>query len=170
MSYAPDEIAPTGERGSCLDISLQPVASFIHTSDSREISFTKAVLMIRNVCDFELVNVDPHATLGQEGGTVQDVTSSLSQPAYSSLPPGRTASWDVYDLLIPAHPGSASKIHMFGYRAVLNWMFDLAAWVEYRPSGSSVVVRTPVSRWALRWSIANPTSGEVGLTIEDLKG
>jgi hypothetical protein len=170
MPDTPDDSATTGERDSCLDISLQPVASFMHASDGREIPFTKAMLMIRNVCDSEVVNVEPHATLGQEGGTVQDVTSSLSQPAYSSLPPGRTASWDVYDLLIPAHPGSASKIHMFGYRAALNWRFDLVAWVEYRPSNSSVVVRTPVSRWALRWSISNPTTGEVELKIEDLKG
>ena len=170
MPDTPDESSTTGERNNCLDISLQPVAAYIHGSDGREIPFTKAMLTIRNVCDSEVVNVEPHATLGQEGGTVQDVTTSLSQPAHSSIAPGRTASWDVYDLLIPAHPGSASKIHMFGYRAALNWRFDLSAWAEYRPSGSSVAIQTPVLRWALRWSIANPATGEVKLTIEDLKG
>ena len=164
------EKAAKADRDSYLDISLQPEASHIRTTDGKEISFSRAVLTIRNAGDSELVNVEPHATLGQEGGTVQDVTSSFSQLSYSSIPPGGTASWDVYDLLIPAHPGVASKIHMFGYRAALNWRFELAAWAEYQPSGSSVPIQTPVSRWALRWSVANPATGEVELTIEDLKG
>jgi hypothetical protein len=164
------ESATTGESKSCLDILLQSVASHIRASDGREIPFTRAILTIRNICDSEVVDVDPHATLGQEGGTVQDVTSSFSQSAHSSIPAGGAASWDVYDLLIPAHPGTASKIHMFGYRAALNWRFELAAWVEYRPSGSSMAVQTPVSRWAFRWSVENPSTGEVELTIEDLKG
>jgi hypothetical protein len=168
MPDTPGESVTTGERNSCLDISLQSVASHIRASDGREIPFTRAVLTIRNRCDSEVVDVDPHATLGQEGGTVQDVSSSFSQAAHSSIPPGGAADWDVYDLLIPAHPGTASKIHMFGYRAALNWRFELAAWALYRPSGSSTAVQTPVSRWALRWSVANAETKEVELTIEDL--
>jgi hypothetical protein len=170
MPDTPGESATTRESKNCLDISLQSAASHIRASDGREVPFTRAVLTIRNVCDSEVVDVVPHATLGQEGGTVQDVSSSFSQSAHSSIPPGGAADWDVYDLLIPAHPGTASKIHMFGYRAALNWMFELAAWAEYRPSGSSTAVQTLVSRWALRWSVADPATGEVGLTIEDLKG
>lgn len=170
MPDTPDESAATGERNSCLDISLQSVVSHIRASDGREIPFTKAVLTIRNMCDSEVVDVLPHATLGQEGGTVQDVSSSFSQASHSSIPRGGVAEWDVYDLLIPAHPGTASKIHMFGYRAALNWRFELAAWASYRPSGSSKAAQTPVSRWALRWSVDNPSTGEVHLTIEDLKG
>ncbi len=170
MPDTPGESATTGESKSCLDISLQSVASHIRASDGREIPFTRAILTIRNICDSEVVDVVPHATLGQEGGTVQDVTSSFSQSAHSSIPPGGAVDWDVYDLLIPAHPGTASKIHMFGYRAALNWRFELAAWAEYRPSGSSIAIQTPVSRWALRWSVANPETKEVELTIEDLKG
>lgn len=157
------------ENNRCLDISLQPSASFMKRSDGREIPFARAILTIRNICNFEAVDIAPHATLGQEGGTVQDVTGSLSQPDSASLSPGGSASWDVYDVLIPAHPGSASKIHMFGYRAVLNWRFELAAWAEYRPSGASTTVRTPVGRWALRWSISDSATGEVELSVEDLK-
>ena len=169
MPDTPGESVTTGESNSCLAISLKSVASHIRASDGRDIPFARAVLTIRNICDSEVVDVVPHATLGQEGGTVQDVTSSFSQSAHSSIPPGGAADWDVYDLLIPAHPGTASKIHMFGYRAALNWRFELAAWAEYRPSGSSIAIQTPVSRWALRWSVADPANGEVELTIEDLK-
>jgi len=170
MTNTPGEGATTGERDSCLDISLQSVASHIRASDGREIPFARAVLTMRNICDSEVVDVLPHATLGQEGGTVQDVTSSFSQSTHSSISPGGASDWDVYDLLIPAHPGTASKIHMFGYRAALNWRFELAAWAEYRPSGSSIAIQTPVSRWAFRWSVANPATADVELTIEDLKG
>ncbi len=159
-----------GDRNSCLDISLQSVASHIRAIDGRELPFTRAVLTIRNICDCEVVDVVPHATLGQEGGTVQDVSSSLLQSALSSILPNGVAEWDVYDLLIPAHQGAASKIHMFGYRAALNWRFELTMWASYRRSGSSIALQTPVSRWALRWSVESPATGEVGLSIEDLNG
>jgi hypothetical protein len=170
MPDTPNNSVLADERNSCLDISLQSVASHIRASDGKEIPFARAILTIRNICDSGVVDVVPHATLGQEGGTVQDVSSSFSQSAHSTIPPGGTADWDVYDLLIPAHPGTASKIHMFGYRAALNWRFELTAWAEYRASGSSIAVQTPVSRWAVRWSVANPETKEVELSIEDLKG
>ena len=109
MTDTPEGSAATGGRDPCLDISLQPVASHLRASDGREIPFTRAILTIRNVCDAEVVDVVPHATLGQEGGTVQDVTSSLSPSAPASIPPGGTVSWDVYDLLLPAHPGTCQQ-------------------------------------------------------------
>jgi hypothetical protein len=170
MPDRPEDSTTNGEGDSCLDISLQAAASNIRASEGRDIPFARAVLVVRNVCDTEVGNIEPHATLGQEGGTVQDVTISFSQSTHSSIPAGGTASWDVYDLLLPAHPGTASKIHMFGYRAALNWRFDLAAWAEYRLPDSSIAVKTAVSRWTLRWSVANPATGEVELTIENLKG
>ena len=166
MPENPEEISAVGGKDSCLEISLQSVASHLQTSDGRSIPFTRAVLTIRNVCDAQVLNVVPHAALGQEGGTVQDVTGALSSLASASIPPGGKASWDVYDTLLPAHPGSGSKIHMFGYRAVLNWRFDLTAWAEYRPLVASASAQTPVSRWTLRWSVANPATGEVKLTTE----
>jgi hypothetical protein len=153
----------------CLELSLQPISSQLRASDGREIPFTRAMLTIRNVCEKKAVNLLPHATLGQEGGTIQDVTSSLSPSASGSIPPKGAVSWDVYDLLLPAHPGTASKIHMFGYRAALNWRFDLAAWVEYRSSDSPEPLKTPVVRWSLHWSVADPATGAVGLTIDEIK-
>jgi len=124
---------------------------------------------MRNVCDVDVSDVVLHATLGQEGGTVQDVTHALARPDAASIQPGDAVSWYVYDLLLPAHPGTASKVHMFGYRAVLNWRFDLAVWAEYRLSGSTGPEQTPVSRWALRWSVPDPATGAVVLAIEEGK-
>jgi hypothetical protein len=124
---------------------------------------------MRNACSAELVNIVPHATLGQEGGTVQDVSGAFPGKAVASIPPGGAVSWDVYDLLLPAHPGTASKVHMFGHRAALNWRFDLVAWAEYRRSADFPPVRTILSRWALRWSVPDPSTGAVALAIEEGK-
>jgi len=169
MAETAKERAATGGSNRCLNITLQSITSHLRTSDGRELPFARAILTLRNVCDKEAQGVVPHATLGQEGGTVQDVTSFLSHSAPSSIPAGGTVSWDVYDLLLPAHPGTSSKVHMFGYRAALNWRFDLAVWAQYRPTDSSEPSQTPVLRWSFRWSVADPATGAVGLTIEEIK-
>jgi len=166
MPENPEAIPAVSGGHRCLDIVLQPLASHLKSSDGRETPFTRAVLTVRNVCEEEVLSVLPHATLGHEAGTVQDVSGPLSVSESLSIPPGGTVSWDVYDTLLPAHPGSASKVHMFGYRAVLNWRFDLAAWAEYRTSALSAPARTPIYRWSLRWSVADPTTGNVELTIK----
>lgn len=149
----------------CIDISLQPLTSQLKASDGRTLVFTRAILAIRNACDQEVVSIHAHAALGQEGGTVQDVTDAFTRSVPASLSPGEMVTCDVYDTLLPAHPGTASKVHMFGYRAALNWLFDLSVWIEYRISGSSHA-RTPVSRWSLRWSLAEGDAGKVDLSIE----
>jgi hypothetical protein len=160
--------AAAGKNTVCLDISLHSADSKLKAVGGREIPFARAILAIRNACGTEAVSVLPHASLGQEGGTVQDVTASLSNAA-SSISPGESISWDVFDLLLPAHPGTASKVHMFGYRAVMNWKFELSVWAEYRTSASPGPLKTPVLRWRVRWSVADPASGAVGVTIEEIK-
>lgn len=166
MADTSEERVATGGRDGSIDISLQHVDSHIRASDGREIPFARAVLTIRNSFTAEAVDVILHATLGQEGGTVQDVTSALTQAAPPSIPPDGTVRCDVYDLLLPAHPGTASKVHMFGYRAAMNWRFDLAAWAEYRLPGSVKILQTPVSRWAFHWSVVDQATGAVDVTIE----
>ena len=169
MLNTSEKKAGLGDQERCLDISLQTVDSRIVASNGKEISFARAVVTVRNVCTAELIGMVPHATLGQEGGTVQDVSSAFPGKAGVSILPGGTVIWDVYDLLLPAHAGTASKVHMFGYRAVLNWRFDLAVWVEYRRSTGSPPVLTPVSRWTLRWSVPDASTGAVVLAIEEGK-
>jgi hypothetical protein len=168
MSAEPENSATTGDQRRCLGISVQAKASHLRASDGREIPFTRAILAVRNECEADIIDFSLHITLGQEGGTVQDVTHVLTAPP-ASLPPGGGVSWDVYDLLLPAHPGTASKVHMFGYRAALNWRFDLAVWAAFRRSDGSQHEQTPVSRWALRWHLADTVTGAVELAIEEEK-
>ncbi|MBI5075536.1 MAG: hypothetical protein HZB62_10295 [Nitrospirae bacterium] len=149
-------------------ISLQPEASQMPASGNREIPFERAILTIRNVSDVELTNVVLHATLGQEGGTIQDITDSLAHSVPASIPPLGIVRWDLYDLLLTAHPGAASKLHMFGYRAALNWRFDLACRAEYRLPDSAAPEQTPESRWTLRWIVPDASRGDVVLAIEEV--
>lgn len=149
-----------------LVISLQPEASQMPASGNREIPFERAILTIRNVSDAELADVVLRATLGQEGGTVQDISDSLARSVPASIPPLGSVRWDLYDLLLTAHPGAASKLHMFGYRAALNWRFDLVCRAEYRLPDSAAPEQTPESRWTLRWTVPDASRGDVVLEIE----
>jgi len=87
MLKSPDESTAPGGGGPCLVISLQSVASKILASDGRDIPFNRAILTINNVCSAEVIDLVPHASLGQEGGTVQDVTNALlARLQHRSLP------------------------------------------------------------------------------------
>jgi hypothetical protein len=58
---------------------------------------------------------------------------------------------------------------MFGYRAALNWRFDLVVWAEYSRSADAPPVLTSQSRWAFKWNVPDPATGTVVLTIEEGK-
>jgi len=153
---------------NCIALSFDRQDSTIRASDGKDVPFARAVLKIRNSCEHD-IEVVPHISLGQEGGTVQDVSSAVASQAALPVPAGGSVSFDVYDLLLPAHPGSASKVHMFGYRAVLNWRFELAASAEYRPKGAQGAAQVPGARWAFWWSVPDQSSRAVVLTIEEVK-
>lgn len=153
-----------------LEISLRAVPSRIGTSGGKEVPFKRGVLSLRNTGQTVVSGLVPHATLGQEGGSIQEVTETFSRSKTpESIKPGEAIEWDVYDQLLAAHPGAASKVHMFGYRAVLNWWFELVAWAEYRCPDVATSLQTPTTRWKMRWSLAKPPMDEVDLYIETVK-
>lgn len=149
-----------------LEISLHAVPSGIKVSGGKEIPFSRAMLSMRNSGNAAAFDIEPHATLGQEGGSVQDVSEGLIRgKTLQSIPPGGTLEWDIYDQLLPAHPGAASKVHMFGYRAVLNWWFDVTAWIKYRCPDVDASLQTPVFKWKLRWSLIRDPEDTIDLSI-----
>ena len=157
-------------QGCCLEISVRAVTSRIGTSGGKEVPFERGILSVRNTGQTAVSGLVLHATLGQEGGSVQDVSGAFSRSnTVESIQPGETVEWDVYEHLLPAHAGAASKVHMFGYRAVLNWWFELVVWAEYRCQDAATSLQTPVTRWKLRWSLAEPPMDEVDLSIEVVK-
>ena len=159
--------AAEGNTMGNLDFTLRAFPSTLRITGGREIPFARAILSLRNAGGVTAAGVVPHATLSEERGLVHDATEALKRATPSdSIPPGGELTWDVYDLLLAAHPGVASKVHLWGYKAALNWWIDFSAWAEYREEGADSPMRTDLFRWRLRWSPVEPTAERVELSIE----
>ena len=157
----------TKAQDSGLEFSLRAVPSELRVTGGREIPFRRAILSIYNNGSTALFRLVPHATLAQEGGSVQDITKALSQAMSSgSLPPRQAIEWDIYDLLLAAHPGVASKVHLWGYKAILNWWIYLTVWAEYYPSDDTTPIQTSIFKWKLRWITARSNLEEIDLSME----
>ncbi|MGD1152641.1 MAG: hypothetical protein ABR911_07185 [Syntrophales bacterium] len=154
----------------CLEIFLQAVPSKLQVNGGREIAFTRAMLSMVNTGHATLIGVVPHATFAQERGIIHDATDALSRSKIvESIQPGEAVKWDVYDLLLVAHPGVASKVHLWGYKAVLDWWLDFVAWAEYRTPDVATPRQTPKHQWKLRWSPAKSQADEIDLALEVVK-
>lgn len=163
--------ATTKKQEHCLEFSLQSVLSTLQVRGDDQIPFSRAILSLRNTGQKEVVGVVPHATVTQEGGPVHDRSEALSRAGnVESIPPGDEVVWDVYDLLLAVADGVASKIHLFGYKAVLNWWYELAVWAEYSLPDIATPEQTPVARWRFRWFAQDPPHNNIDLTIEAVEG
>ncbi len=155
---------------SCLQISLQAVPSTLGVSGGGEVAFARAVLTMVNAGHAALVGVVPHATFAQERGLVHDATEALSRSRIvESIQPGEAVKWNVYDLLLVAHPGVASKVHLWGYKAVLDWWLEFVAWAEYKTPDVATTQQTPKHQWRLRWNPAKSRADEIELVWEVIK-
>jgi len=152
-----------------LGFTLNTVLSTLRVTGAKEIPFVRAILTLHNAGGSAATGVAPHATLSEERGLIHDATEALKRamPA-DSIPPGEELTWDLYDLILAAHPGVASKVHLWGYKAALNWWIDFSAWADYREEGAASPARTGISRWKLCWSPAEPSAERIELSIEAL--
>ena len=154
-------------REGCVEISMPAADSTLRVTGGRDIAFRRAKLIMRNIGSTELAGFLPRATLLQERGLIHDATEALSRGLTAqTIPAGGDVVWDVYDLLLAAHGGVASKVHLWGYKAVLEWWFELTAWAEYR-TRDDVPAQTPVFRRRFKWSPAKGGAEGIGLTIEE---
>ncbi len=154
-----------------LSFTLKAVPSTLRVTGGREIPFTRAILSLHNAGDATATGVTPHATLTEERGLAHDATEALKRAmAADSILPGGEFAWDVYAILLAAHPGVASKVHLWGYKAALNWWIDLSAWAEYRGESADASILTSASRWKLRWNPAEPPEEKIELTMEAVEG
>ncbi len=153
-----------------LQFSIAAVPSTLRVAGGREIPFVRAILSLRNTGDAAAAGVVPHATLSEERGLVHDATEILRRAATESIPPGGELHWDVYDLLLAAHPGVASKVHLWGYKAVLNWWIDFSAWAQYRGEYAETPILTGISRWRLCWNPAGTSVEKIELSMEAVEG
>jgi len=162
------EASETGMKGqeNCLEIFVEAVPSTLKAGDN-EITFTRGVLSFANSGHTALVGIVPHATFAQERGIVHDSAEALSRSGIAEpLQPGDSIKWDLYDLLLDVHPGVASKVHLWGYKALLGWWLDCVAWAEYRIQGSATSKRTRNYKWRLRWSPAKFQADRINIDLE----
>jgi hypothetical protein len=153
-----------------LQFSIAAVPSVLRVAGSREIPFVRAILSLRNTGDAAAAGVVPHATLSEERGLVHDATEVLKRTATAdSIPPGGELRWDVYDVLLAAHAGVASKVHLWGYKAILNWWIDFSVWAEYREEYATPA-QTGISRWKLRWNPTGMSVEKIELSMEAVEG
>jgi len=152
-----------------LRFELKIVPSTLRVAGGREIPFVRAVLLLRNTGGAAVSGVVAHAELSEERGLVHDATEAMRRavPA-DSIPPGGELDWDVYETILAAHAGMASKVHLWGYKAILNGRIELSARADYRPEGAPATLQTPVARWRLRWQPSGPAAEEVELAVEAL--
>jgi len=163
--------ATTKGRDHHLEIFLRLVPSTIQVDGGTELPFQKAVLSLRNTGQTTVVGVIPHATLAQEGALEHDGTEPLVRAmTEATIRPGDEIVWDVYDLVLATIEGVASKVHLFGYRGILNWWYEMAIWVDYRLQDGAITEQTPVSRWRIHWSPADPPRDEIDLIVEVMAG
>jgi len=154
-----------------LQFRISAIPSTLQAAGGWEIPFVRAILSLRNTGDTMAARVVPHATVSEERGLVHDATEVLRRTATAgSIPPGGEIQWDVYDVLLAAHAGVASKVHLWGYKAVLNWWIDFSAWAEYREEGVAETFQTGVSRWKLRWDSPKPPGEKIELSMEAVEG
>jgi hypothetical protein len=160
----------TKNEESYLEISLEAAPLKLETSGGREITFIGAMLSMANTGIAVLVGVVPHATIAKEGGLIHNATGAPSRSKIvESMEPGETVKWDVYDLLLVAHPSLVSKVYLWGYEAVLGWWLEFVAWAEYRTPDVATPLQTPKHRWKLRWSPAKSQADEIDLSWEVMK-
>jgi len=167
MSDSKANAATTKKQEHCLKFSLQSVPSTLQVKGDNQIPFSRAILSLSNIGQTAVVGVVPHATVNQEGMPVHDRTEALSRAgSVESIPPGDEVVWDVYELLFAEADGIASKIHLFGYKAVLDWWYELAVWTKYQLPDSTTPEQTPVSQWRFRWFATDSPHSNIDLTIE----
>jgi hypothetical protein len=153
-----------------LQFSTAAFPSTLRVAGGREIPFVRAILSLRNSGDTLAAGVVPHAALSEERGLVHDATEILRRTITAdSIPPGGELHWDIYDVLLAAHVGVASKVHLWGYKAVLNWWIDFSVWAEYRDE-TAAPAQTGISRWKLRWNPTGTSAEKIELSMEAIEG
>ena len=150
-----------------LVFALEAHPSTLRVTGGREIPFARPVLVLRNTGDRPATGLVAHATVSEERGLVHDATEALgrSVPA-AALPPGGEIRWDVHDVLLAAHPGVASKVRLWGYKAILGWWIDFSVWAEH--TEATGMSDRKAARWRFRWSPAGPPAEGVELSVEAL--
>ncbi|HSH69937.1 MAG TPA: hypothetical protein VK997_08470 [Deferrisomatales bacterium] len=118
--------------------------------------FQDAVVVVRNTGAVSAARIGLLCTVVNEGKPMVDRLVDLTPLGFAeTLRPGAEGTVSFFRLLQREARGFGSKVNLFGYRAVLNWTYELTATPV---AGPDAVPAGTERRWRVRWhpSETNP--------------
>lgn len=145
-----------------LEIALRPAQATLHLAGGRTLPFTDGVLVLRNATGMALEDLRATATVRQEGAILAAEEVPLGQ-AGSWLPAGASLERGLYELLQALDRGLASRVHLWGPKAVLNWPFHLSLEVSWRAGGEA---HRTACACGFRWTQPEGPDGAFALELD----
>ena len=125
--------------------------------------FRDAVLVIHNTGVAPATGVGLQCLVTNEGRVLVDRQVDLTPLGFdSTLEPGREGSSSFFRLLQQVVKGFGSKVNMFGYRAALNWTYQLVATPTTGPNSAPAGAER---KWQVRW---HPSETDADLVEVDI--
>ena len=111
--------------------------------------FQDAVVVVRNTGAVSAPSIGLLCTVANEDKLTVDRLVDLTPLGFAdTLKPGAEGTVSFFRLLQREARGFGSKVSLFGYRAVLNWTYDLTATPV---AGPDAVPAGTERRWQVRW-------------------
>jgi len=140
-----------------LTLSVTPHEVELHYPGAEGVVFQDARLVVKNDSGERVGPLVLGLMVTQEGRELyrgDTPLSALNLP--ETLGPGEETELSLFRALQREVKGFASRVNMFGYKAALDWTFNISAKVATAPQGEGSVVATARQEWVILWS-ADPT-------------
>lgn len=153
-----------------LELDWLPKESELHGPGGKPIAFTDAVLVVRNAGAVPVGELRATATVRQEDALLCEARDALGATlAGRVLAPGESVAGSALALLQEVDAGLASRVHLFGVKALLTWRFRVAAEVHCRAADGASGQGKARAEFAFHWVPPESTGGPIGL-VEDPLG
>ncbi len=153
-----------------LELVWRPEASELHGPGGKPIAFTDAVLVVRNAGSAPLEGLRAVVTVRQEDALLCEARDAMGATLGERvLAPGESVAGSALALLQEVDPGLASRVHLFGVRALLTWRFRVLAEVSCRAADGASGSPSARSEFAFHWAPAESPGAPIGL-VEDSLG
>ncbi len=153
-----------------LEVAWRPEASELRGPGGKPLPFTDAVLVVRNAGSAPLAGFRATVTVRQEDALLCEARDAMGAALGERvLAPGESVAVGAFALLQEVDPGLASRVHLFGVKALLNWRFRVEAEVSCRAAGGAADRGPARAEFAFHWAPPESPGGPVGL-VEDPLG
>ena len=153
-----------------LALAWRPEASELHGPGGKPIPFTDAALVVHNAGAVPLGELRATVTVRQEDSLLCEARDAMGAALGGRvLAPGESVAVGAFALLQEVDQGLASRVHLFGVKALLTWRFRVVAEVDCRAAGGASGRGKARAEFAFHWAPPESPGGPVGL-VEDPLG